>query len=43
MAALGYKNLEPDALIRVRDHGVTPDFINEMVAAGYLNLRWMIG
>ena len=35
MAALGYTNLTLDNLIRIRDHGVTPDYAKALKALGY--------
>ena len=35
MAALGYDKLPIDALVRVRDHGVTPKYVEELKALGY--------
>ena len=35
LADLGYKNLTLEQLRRLRDHGVTPDYVSQVQALGY--------
>ena len=39
LASLGYPKLPIDTLIRIRDHGVTADYVKEIKALGYPRLE----
>ena len=38
LKGLGYQTLTLDALIRLRDHGVNPEYIDELSRIGYAGL-----